>query len=92
MILTTKKSDGIISHIPTRLPDKDELRELDMIELTPMVDVWDPHDSSYSEQEYAMMDYKEDVKQVENQNSVRKFIAASVITSALGPVVLHQAV
>ena len=84
--------DGIISYIPTRLPDMDELIELEMIELTPMVDVWDPHDPIYSEQEYAMMDYKGEVKQPSNLNSARKFIASSVITNTLDPVTFDHAI
>ena len=63
-----------------------------MIELTPIVDVWDPHDTICSEQEYSMIDYKGAVKQAVNRNSVRKFIAASVITNVLDPVSLDQAI
>ena len=83
--------DGIISYIPTRLPLKEELNDLEVIELTPMTDVWDPHDSSYSEQEHAMVDYKGQVKSAVNKASTRHFIAASVITSSLDPVSLDHA-
>jgi hypothetical protein len=53
---------GIISFFPTRLPTDEEIREIPIsIELTPPTPSWDPHSTSYSQQESNMMDYKGDI-------------------------------
>jgi len=84
--------DGIISFIPTRRPSKIELQELESIELTPNMPVWDPHDSSYSQQEYSMLNYRGEVKPPEDKNAPRRFIVASVITNTTDPIAFDKAI
>ena len=52
--------DGIISCIPCRTPKSDELLNLETLELTPDVPVWNPHTSLYRYQEDAMTDFRDD--------------------------------
>ena len=49
---------GITSYIPTRVPREDEINDLQELELTPQMNVWNPHSSLYREQEDSMLDYK----------------------------------
>lgn len=84
--------DGIISFIPTRRPSKRELEELDSIDLTPNVPVWDPHDTVYSEQESSMLNYRGEIKVPENRNAPRRFIVASVITNTTDPIAFDRAI
>ena len=40
--------DGIISYFPTRIPTDDEIDEIEiMLELTPNIPRWNPHDEKY---------------------------------------------
>ena len=70
---------GITSYIPSRSPTGHELDELDILELTPQVEQWDPHSHSYRDQEDSMLDYKGEMRQ--QQNDERKFIVSSIETN-----------
>ena len=70
---------GITSYIPSRSPTGHELDELDILELTPQVEQWDPHSHSYRDQEDSMLDYKGEMRQ--QQNDERKFIVSSIKTN-----------
>ena len=84
--------DGIISFFPSRRPSKKELEELDIIELTPNVDLWDPHATIYGEQEYLMINYRGEVKVPEDKNSLRRFIVASMISNTTDPIAFDKAI
>ena len=84
--------DGIISFMPTRRPSQKELNELESIELTPNVTEWNPHDDSYSQQEYSMLNYRGEVKVPEDKNAPRRFIVASVITNTTDPIAFDKAI
>jgi len=84
--------DGIISFFPSRRPSKKELDELDIIELTPNVDVWDPHATIYGEQEYSMINYRGEVKVPEDRHSPRRFIVASMISNTTDPIAFDKAI
>ena len=54
---------GITSYIPTQVPTKDEIEQLEVLELTPQFDSWNPHSKVYQDQEDSMMDYKGELKE-----------------------------
>ena len=70
---------GITSYIPSRSPTGQELDELEILELTPQVDQWDPHSHTYRNQEDSMLDYKGEIKQQRNNDS--NFIVSSFETA-----------
>jgi hypothetical protein len=54
--------DKTTSYIPTRVPLDEDLNEhTTYLDLTPDTDEWNPHDTSYGNQEAAMLDYHGDV-------------------------------
>ena len=75
--------EGIISYLPTRLPSQDEINDstLPTLHFTPLFDEWDPHTSTYSEQELAMTNFRGDVK----EPPARKFLISSIINRSLDP-------
>jgi len=76
--------DGIISCLPCRTPDDEELEQLEILELTPKVNTWNPHSSIYKEQEEAMTDFRGEIK-TENK---RRFIISKVNTRSDDPTLL----
>ena len=49
---------GIISYFPSRKPERSEITNDQMIDLTPRYDDWDPHDKTYRDQEDSMVDFE----------------------------------
>ena len=66
--------------------------ELDLIELTPNVDLWDPHATIYGEHEYSMINYWGEVKVPKDRNSPRRFIDASMISNTTDPTAFDKAI
>ena len=74
--------NGIISYIPVRTPTSQELEEpIDMLELTPNIPSWDPHNLIYSKQEESMLKGDGTVKDPPR----RKFVISSVLTEDMDP-------
>ena len=67
---------GITSYIPTRTPRGNELDDLDILELTPQVEQWDPHSHSFRDQEDSMVNYKGELR--DHRDDDDKFIVSSV--------------
>ena len=59
--------EGIISYIPTRIPTQKEMKDHEgrYLPITPNTPEWNPHTDLYKDQEYAMTDYKGNVKRHE---------------------------
>lgn len=57
--------EGIVSYIPTRLPTTEEIQSQigHYMALTPNMPIWDPHTDLYKDQEFAMLDYKGELKE-----------------------------
>ena len=68
---------GTTSYLPTTELNENELHSLDIIELTPQVEVWDPHSGMYQEQEQSMTDYKGDMRE---HHEKQKFLLAAMTT------------
>ena len=69
---------GITSYIPTRTPTNDEVGNANLIEMTPQVNVWNPHSNIYQEQEDAMIDYKGELKE---PNKLRNHLISATNTN-----------
>ena len=81
--------DRTISYIPVRMPTNQELENpTKVLEITPVIDTWDPHSLSYQEQEEAMTDFRGEIK----ERTERKFIVSSVISNVLDENMLQQSV
>ena len=78
--------------MPTRRPTQKELSELDSIKLTPNVTEWNPHDDSYSQQEYSMLNYRGEIKFPEDKNAPRRFIVTSMITNMTDPIAFDRSI
>lgn len=92
---------GITSYIPTRLPEKNEIDENSILELTPQVNNWNPHSSVYQDQEDSMMDYKGHMKEqakkdnyLVSSTNIEQFdinhCVSCVIDRSLDPVLLAE--
>ena len=76
------KLHGVISYLPCRRPGEDEMVNNDgILELTPNVDVWDPRNLDFNEQEESMLDFSGNMK----EPRPKKFIVSSVLTSSMDP-------
>ena len=81
------KIHGIVSYLPARTPNDEEIRSTNVIlELTPQSSTWDPHDNVYQIQEDSMLTFTGDIREP-NQ---RKFIVSSVISRALEPITFAE--
>ena len=66
---------GVISFIPCKTPTDDEMiNKNGVLELTPNMNDWNPHDSKYQDQESAMLDFSGNIK----TTRPRKFIVSAV--------------
>lgn len=72
--------NGTTSYLPTRMPTKEECLELDVLELTPQTDNWDPHSTSYQEQEESMLDYNGNLR--EERHEKRYVLSAATVMPA----------
>ena len=74
---------GIISYIPVRCPSQSEYENPTepILELTPQVSNWDPHDDKYELQESSMLNFRGELK----ERNTRKFIISSFISRSLEP-------
>ena len=74
---------GIISYLPMRCPSKAEFDNPteDILELTPQVKEWNPHDDKYQQQESSMLNFRGEIK----ERSAKKFIISSYIERSLEP-------
>jgi hypothetical protein len=70
---------GITSYIPTRVPREDEINDLQELELTPQMNVWNPHSSLYRDQEDSMLDYKGCLRE-ENLKTKNRHLISSATT------------
>ena len=74
--------DGIVSYLPCRTPTKDEYEDQgSFLQLTPLLDTWDPHLSAYGEQEVSMLDHEGNIK----EPGKRKFIVSKVLSRTADP-------
>ena len=80
--------DGIISCLPCRTPDREELMSLDILELTPDLPSWNPHTHLYKEQEDAMVDFRGQVK----DTARRTFVISSVCSIIDEPQLLTSSI
>ena len=78
--------DRTISYLPVRMPTDDELSSTKELEITPMLDHWDPHSLHFQEQEEAMVNYRGEIK----EKPERTFIVSSVISRALEDELLYK--
>ena len=80
--------DGIISCIPSRKPTNDEVNDesITTLDITPKVNVWDPHNPEYQQQEEMMLDYKGHIKDYKSRN----FIISSVTTIMSEPALVVE--
>ena len=68
------KLHGTISYIPVRMPNNDEIISIEtVLELTPKVNKWDPHDDCYEQQEESMLTFSGELK----ERQQRKFIVSA---------------
>ena len=75
---------GIISCLPCRYPGEREMEENDgILELTPDVDVWNPHDTIFQDQEEAMVDFSGNVKLSRPRNYIVSQVAVRYMNSDL---------
>lgn len=76
------KLSGVISYIPCRKPDDDEITNNDgVLELTPDVDKWEPSKLELDVQEDAMLDFSGNIK----EKKVKNFVLSSVMTRSMDP-------
>lgn len=74
------KLHGITSYIDTRKPTMHEVDSLPtVLRLSPDTDSWNPHDTAFSEQEDAMLNYRGELKELNK----RKFIVSACGTENL---------
>ena len=58
------KLHGTISYVPVRIPNEDEMMSIEtVLELTPKVDNWNPHDDCYEQQEKSMLTFGGELKE-----------------------------
>jgi len=81
--------EGIVSYLPTRKPDDDEIEKYRgaYLLLNPNLSTWNPHSNLYRDQEHTMLDYRGELK-VKRQMD-RQWIGAVVNQSICDPV--HEA-
>ena len=74
--------NGIVSYFPCRKPRGEEISNPKLIlNLTPRLDSWNPHDDAYQRQEETMVDFSGDVK----QPASKKFIVSAFLSHSTGP-------
>ena len=72
----------LISYLPCRAPTNLEMSSnYGVIELTPNVSKWDPHNDDFNVQEEAMTDFDGNVKEIRPRN----FIISAVMTRSCDP-------
>ena len=94
---------GTTSYLPTSELSKGEAMDLDILELTPQVEVWDPHSNVYQDQEYSMTDYRGQIRRGQEKKSFvlsgtksevemmePRRIISSVINNTLDPTLLAE--
>ena len=77
---------GVTSYFPTRKPTKHEFENCPRIELTYLTPEWDPHSTTFQEQEEALMDIKGKLHQWNNKRmSIDRYISIfdTVLASTL---------
>ena len=64
--------EGIISYISTRIPTRNELadHEGQYLLMTPNVSDWDPHTTTFRDQEYNMTDYNGNVREEKKKGNL----------------------
>ena len=68
---------GIVSYIPTRKPDEDDMYKHIHFDLTPPNPTWNPHDTTYSSQELNMMTYDGEIHRNKTNGNKTSTIAAT---------------
>ena len=69
------KLHGMISYIPVYMPIYNEMISIEaVLELTPKVNKWDPHDDCYEQQEESMLTFSSELK----ERQQRKFIVTTI--------------
>ena len=78
--------EGIVSYLPTRKPDDDEIEKYRgaYLLLTPNSGTWNPHSSTYRDQEHGMLDYRGEIKAKRQMD--RQWIGAVANQSICDPV------
>ena len=80
---------GIISYLPTVTPSNEDSEILPALELTPQTSSWNPHSTSFQDQEDAMMNYRGELKDDAQTTTLSMcHIVSEVITRATDPVLL----
>ena len=69
---------GIVSYLPTRAPDEDDMYKHLHYHLSPQRPTWDPHNTSYSSQESSMLDYNGEITSRKRKRITNNTIAASM--------------
>ena len=85
--------EGVTSYFPTRKPSKHELENCPRIEFTYLTPEWDPHSTTFQEQEEALMDNKGKLHKWNNKRkSVDRYISMfdTVLASTLTNVKMTQ--
>ena len=68
---------GIVSYIPTRAPDEDDMYRHLHYHLSPQRPTWDPHDPSFANQESSMVTYDGELHDRKTTTSSNNIIASS---------------
>ena len=78
--------EGIVSYLPTRKPDDEEIEKYRgaYLLLTPNSSTWNPHSSTYRDQEHGMLDYRGEIKAKRQMD--RQWIGAVANQSICDPV------
>ena len=75
--------DGIVSYLSCRTPNRSEYEDCEsFLQLTPLVETWDPHLSVYNDQEVSMMDHEGKIKESGN----KQFIVSKILSRTSDPI------
>ena len=75
---------GVISFMPCKYPEMKDMEENDgILELTPNVDNWNPHDHVFQDQEEAMVDFGGKIKVSQPRNFIVSAVSSRSMDSDL---------